>query len=254
LADLGERLPVDADGAYDPSPPGVAWYLPVSQAGSYLLAGRAIRYLSLPQITDVRALDLGESVRVTWSWPTQARAAVVAWRRDRQPIDAEDERAEQLVLTQAQYDEQGGVELAVKGSQPVFLAVFSAARIEGELMASSAIDRRARLTLARSEKVEVDYTVRRSGLRKRRIDFEVLTSEDALPELVLVAKRGELLPRSVEDGRVIAELGGPGGPREHRFDLAELDPPVAVRLFLGSPAASTTHRMRDPEARELVFH
>jgi hypothetical protein len=252
LATVGELLPVDPDGAYDPHPTGIAWYLPVSRSGSYAVAGRPIRHLGLKPITDVRASDLATSVRVTWSWPEQTKAAVVVWRRDRQPIDADDPSAMRRTLTQAEYEELGGVELQTPGEEPVFVAVFAAARIDGELLASSVADRRARLALRKTAKIDVCYAVRRSGLRKRQVSFEV-TAPDTPPDLVLVARPGELLPRSADDGRVIARLGGNEGARVGEFDLGQLGRPVAVRIFFGSQAADSTHRLREPDTRELVF-
>ncbi len=253
LAAIGEPLALDVGGIYDPDPANFAWYLPVSQSGAYLVAGRAIRHLALPRITDVRAVDLGASVRVTWSWPERVRAAVVLSRRDRQPVDADDERALRLAITQAQYTEQGGVELQAVGTEPVFLAVFPAMRMGEELVCPGGTDRRARLAVRRSAKVDIRYAVRRSGLRKRQVCFEVLEPAEPLPELVLVAKRGELLPRTADDGSVIARLGGHAGPREQGFDLGELGRPVAVRLFFGSIATGVTHRLREPDTQELIF-
>lgn len=249
----GVLLPHDKNGPYDSDPTSLAWYLPVSQSGSYLVAGRPIRYLGLPPITDVQAVDLGSRVRVTWSWPDRTRAAVVAWRRDRQPVDADDEHAQRLTVTKAQYTEHGGVELDTPNNEPVFLAVFPAARLDGELVAAAEADRRARVNVRKTEKVEVGYAVRRSGLRKRQVMLEIFEPADVLPELVVVAKSGELLPRTVSDGRIIAHLGGRSGSRQQGFDLGELGRPVAVRVFFESLATDSTHKLRDPSTRELVF-
>jgi hypothetical protein len=252
MSGIGERLQQDSEGIYDSSPAACTWYLPISQSGAYLIAGRAIRHLALTPITDVRATDHGSSVRLTWAWPTDTRAAIVAWRRDRQPSDAEDQRAKRIAITQAQYVDRGGVDLDAPGSQPVFIAVFAATRIDEELLGTSSCDRRARLLVSRSTRNEVRYAVRRLGLRRRKVRVEVLAPQDSLPGLLLVVKDGELLPRSAADGRVIANLGGEGGKLDCELDLNELGRPIAIRMF-ASPAAADRTLLHDPDARDLVL-
>ncbi len=251
---IGNALPRDGEGQYDGEPAGLAWYLPISQAGSYLVAGRAIRHLGLPPIADVHAVDNGSSVRITWSWPERTRAAVVVWRRDRQPVNADDEAALRCMVTRAQYIEQGGVEIDAPGAEPIFVAVLAAARIDGELVSASDADQHARVAVRKADKVRVGYAVRRSGFRKRQLVLEILEPSDVLPELVFVAKSGELLPRTVGDGRVVAHLGGRSGCRRQGFDLGDLGLPVAVRLFFQSGATDSTHRLCEPSTSELVFH
>jgi hypothetical protein len=251
---LGEAVAPTAGGARDAHPLPLAWYVPVTIAGGYAVAGWPVRHARLSAIDNVRGADYRSTVRVTWSWPDDVRSAVVVWRRDRQPTGVDDDKATRVETTRAQYTEQGGVELPADGPDPVFVAVFPSALIDGEHVTGATAGRGARVAVAREAKVDVRYRLRRSGLRGKQLHVSIVEpANQALPEFLVVARQGDMLPRAPEDGRVVAQLGGTSGPLEHQLDLGQLGRPVALRLFAAVPSAAATHRVHDPDSRDLII-
>lgn len=254
FAALGEAIAPTAGGAEDRAPASLAWYLPVTVAGGYAVAGVAVRHAAISPIENVQAVDYQSSVRVTWSWPDDVRAAVAVWRRDREPTAVDDEKANRIETTVAQYDENGGLEIAAEGPAPIFVAVFPSVRIRGEFITGTTAGRGARASVARKQKVDVRYQLRRAGLRGKQLHLSIVEPVDQrLPELLVVARRGDILPRAVDDGDVVAQLGGDSGSVEHQLDLGKLGRPIALRMFTAISSAGTTHRLHDPDSSELIF-
>jgi len=249
---LGQRLAAEPHGALDPSPSGVCWYLPVTLAGGAAIAGRAIRHLALPPISSVALADAAGQFRVTWEWPEGVRVARVVWRADRQPQAADEPGAEAAWVRLGEYRDHGGFTIEADGRQALFVAVVAGLRTEGGLVAGSSIAKAARATVRAAAKTDLSYAVRRTGLRKRRLEVEVRAPDGSTPpRLVLVARSGDLLPRSATEGEVLATLGG-DGPLSSSLDLGGRERPFALRLFLESSSSAERFQVSDPGVDQLV--
>jgi hypothetical protein len=254
LAQIGRRLTMTASTAIDDDPPdGRCFYQALTVAGEVAVAGACRSFVSLPLIENVRAEPNGSQVKVTWVWPAQIKVARVVWRGDRRPAGPEDPDASAFDCRIGEYKDRGGFSIEVADGAPLFLAVYPAARIGGEVVYGGG-DKRSRASLRREMKTEVRYSVRRAGRLNKRLEVEVSDPpEGTLPELVLVGREGEILPRTAADGNVLARLGGSGGTRSSSLELRSLSRPMAVRLFLGSNGASTSYVLFDPMADDLLI-
>jgi len=253
LAEIGRALPGDGRGARDGAPSGICWYLPITIAGGTAVAGTARRHLALADIANVKAVQRTDEVRVTWEWPAGVRLAKVVWRRDRQPSGPDDPDADAAWVRLGEYRDRGGFALDARGPKPVFLAVVPGIRVDGELLAGTAIPRGARAALRPTAKIDLRYDVRRTGMRKKRLEVRVHAPNGAeTPGLVLVARSGDLLPRHASDGEVVARLGG-GEPLTSTIDLAKRPRPLTVRLFLGSTGAAGGYQLFDPTVDDLLI-
>lgn len=253
LHELGTTVAAHGSGARDRTGNDVAWYLPVTVGGGHAVAGRAVRHVKLPPIAGVRAIDLKHALRVTWEWPESCSAATVVWRGDRQPTGPDDPDAQSRSTTKAEYRDLGGVELPLPPTGSLFVTVYPAARIGGELVHGANAGPGATAALRRRERRDVRYSVRRTGRRKRKVELEA-TSDGPLPELVVVARAGDMLPLSADQGRAVAHLGGDAEATATscELDLKELGTPTALRAFLAKPDGGA-HRLVDPDASELIL-
>jgi hypothetical protein len=253
LDELGERLAIEGGAAIDPCPQGgTCFYLPVTLAGNIAIAGAAARHLSLAEVTNARAVPSGRDFLVTWAWPETVRLARVVWRHDRRPDGPDDPEARSLDISRGEYKDRGGCTIEAGAERSIFVAVFSAARADGEVVVGMTAGKGARVALRSEHKTEVRYSVRRVGRLAKRLEVEI--SEPAqgdLPELVLIGREGDILPRSASDGQVLARLGG-DGPRCSTLELRGLARPLALRMFLGSASASASHVLLDPMADDLL--
>ncbi len=253
LAGYGRVLSVGADGARDAAASGVCWYLPVTVAGGTAVAGRATRHLALSDIKNVTGLETPGQLRLTWEWPADVRIAKVVWRHDRQPSGPDEPGAESAWVRLGEYRDNGGFTIDTGGQASVFVAVVPAIRADGDLVAGTSIAKSSRLSVTSAQKADLRYLVRRAGMRKKRLEVEVSAPNGVTPpSLVLVARSGDLLPRTAAEGDVLARLGG-GAPLVSSIDISRRARPLAVRLFLESASSAASFQLFDPGADDLLI-
>jgi hypothetical protein len=254
LSTIGIPLSNEGTIARDPdSQTGSRWYLPVTVAGTMAVAGPAFRHLALPGVTNVRATDDGSVVRVTWTWPESLRVVLVTWRADRQPDGPDDPDARRQTFRRSEYKDRGGFEIPAPDGGSVFVAVFPASRVGNDVIYGTTTSRDSRAAVTRVKRTDVRYTVRRTGMRKKKLEIDVQAPEGTkLPEIVIVTRPGDLVPRKADDGDVVGYLGG-AGPLQSTIDLAGRSTPIAVRLFLNGSSSQSSHRLVDPAIDDLVI-
>ena len=254
LQDLGTPVAPDVHGARDPdSEPGNRWYLPVTVAGTMAVAGEAFRCLALPGVTNVRAVDEGNAARVTWTWPEALRAVLVLWRNDMQPEGPDDQVAQRQVFRRSEYKDRGGLTIAGHSGESIFVAVFPASRVGNDYHYGTSASREARAAIARVKKTDVRYEIKRIGMRRKKVEIGVLEpGGGTVPEMIVVVRPGDLLPRQPTDGEIVARLGG-GQPLSSTLDLDGHARPLAIRAFLSGNGANSSHRILDPGVEDLVI-
>jgi len=208
--------------------------------------------VQLPEVDNAQVVANGRQARVTWSWPEKITIARVVWRHDRQPEGPEDPDAERVDYRLGEYRDNGGFTVSMSEHRSLFVTIFPATRTEGEVVYGLGGNRGSSAMLRSEEKTPVRYSVRRVGGLRKRLEVEVSEPDGKLPELVLVGREGDILPRSASDGEVLARLGG-DGPRSSSVEMRELSRPLAVRLFLESAATARSHVLFDPTVDDLLI-
>ena len=252
LNQFGQLLSVGADGARDSVSTGICWYLPVTVAGGTAIAGQPTRHLALADIANVSAVETPGQVRVTWEWPAGVKVAKVLWRRDRQPNGPDEPGTESAWVRLGEYRDNGGFTIETGAPGSMFVAVVPAIRVDGELIAGTSISKGSRAALRSALKGDVRYGLR-VGRRKKSLEVHV-TAPDGVspPSLVLVARSGDLLPRTASDGDVLARFGG-DAPLSAAVDISGHKRPMAVRMFLESTSSATSFQLFDPSADDLLI-
>lgn len=256
---LGLHLQNKSDSqAVDASPPAApAFYVPVSVAGDIAVIGAARRFVLLPDVTNLSAEDFGHYLLLRWHWPDGCQSALVAWRSDAPPQDAYDPRAAKRKISRGEYEREGGFRVESPAGTAYRFAVFAASEAGAETVYSPAVSAGSRAELRTARPIALSYTLVRGRLRRSRFTL-TLTAESAvgsLPELIVVAKRGDIQPLRADDGAVVASLGGTSLPADMKvpfeFQLDGVRPPVYLRAFFREPGSYQSYRLIDPPPEQL---
>ena len=259
LAELGAPLSSKSATAVEDRPPesGVVYYLPVTVVGGQAVIGRPRRYVSLSDVSVLEAHDFGNYLQLRWCWPRDCQLALVAWRSDSYPTDADDPRATKLRISKGEFEQKGGVRIDHPAAGPYYFAVFTSTRISGEDVYSAGLANGCQAELRTRAPVGISYEITRGVFRRNRgtIVLHCREAVASLPEVVLVAKRGDVQPLRADDGVAVATATGltisAGGTVSSGFHLDSIDTPLYLRAFFRDPSAYQRFRLVDPPPSQL---
>lgn len=252
LPAMGQALPGGSGKATDASPIDGCWYTPITLSGDRAVVGSGLRWTDIAAVTDVKAEENGGEVRVTWNWPPGVKHAMVLWREGGTPEGLDDPDAHTQHVARAIHQEVNGGVFRIKREQPnevLRLAVYGAQMRDGELIVGARLAPSSRASVdAAFKKAAISYGVKiNRGLRGKSLEV-TLTGGPSFPEVVLIAKAGEIIPLHSDDGQTLARLGGDGAPERIALSLSSLprDRPLAVRAFLAADSSKTKYSLREP--------
>lgn len=231
----------------------LVYYTAVTVSGDAAVVGARQSFIATEDVSELRADDRGHYLQLLWRWPDGCQSAVVAWRTDVHPQDANDELAVKRRIARGEYERQGGFRVEKPLSQPYYFAVFALVEINGATVHSSALRSDARAALRLTSQVGIHYSIESASWYQRsRKKLVLKTEQDVpnLPEIVLVARPQELQPRRIEDGQTLVTFSGLNLDAQTEtaleFSLEGVARPVYLRLFFRDPAAYQRFQLLDP--------
>lgn len=259
LTTLGTQLRSKSDShAIDSTPPNnPAYYVPVTIAGDVAVVGTARRFVALPDVTNLSAEDFYHYLQLRWQWPDKCQSVLVAWRADVFPQDAHDASAAKRKISRGEYERHGGFRIENPDNSAYKFVVFAATEIGGETIYSAGVREGARAQLRTTQPVAVSYSLSRGKLRRGRFTLTLSVERpiNNLPEIVVVAKRGDLQPLRSDEGTVIASFKGAilsaGENLPFQFELNGLARPVYLRAFFRDAESYESYRLIDPPTEQL---
>ncbi|MDX6527824.1 MAG: hypothetical protein QOH41_114 [Blastocatellia bacterium] len=260
LAALGVPLRIELNNlAVDFAPSTQpAFYVPVTIAGDVAVIGNARRYLTTQDVSHLKAVDFGRYLQLQWRWPEDSRLAVVAWRHDAYPHDPLDARATTHRISRGEYDGEGGFRINDPAKAPYYVVVFAVTQVDGEDIYSSGISPGAHDLLRTSLPLSISYSISRGNwLHRNRITITFNAEREAkhLPEIVVIAKRGDIQPLPNNNGILLATISDlslhSGTPVSHEFTLDAVRRPCYLRAFFRDGPQAHTFRLIDPPPQQL---
>ncbi|MFD3684295.1 hypothetical protein ACFWTE_05695 [Nocardiopsis sp. NPDC058631] len=178
---------------------GTSHVLAATVAGGRAVVGDSVRITTAPPVEGLCAERFDTSVRLVWTWPDGAAAALVSWRSDLPGVPGS-RSANALRCTRRQYEANGGFE-APMGPDEVRANVRAVVVSGGE----EAVSAPAFVTVA--GRAVIAYRVEPAGLlRRERVVHLVAERACAMPEVSVVYAEGAVQPHSGDQGRVLATL------------------------------------------------
>ncbi|OOC52881.1 MULTISPECIES: hypothetical protein [Nocardiopsis] len=225
---------------------GTHHVLAVTVAGDQAVVGTSVRVTAAPPVRDLHAERFDTSVRLGWTWPDDAAAALVAWRPE--APGAEPWIGGELRCTRLQYACDGGFE-APMSPDSVRVNVRAVVPFEG----GEAVSAPTGVTVP--GRAVLDYRVEAAGLLRRDRLVHVFAEEDCdMPEVSVVYAEGPVQPHSAAQGLVLAVF-----PAQHlaagEWVSVRVRPPRGTGegwlMCFPSDEEDRRVRLRQPPVREL---
>ncbi|WP_160051674.1 hypothetical protein [Nocardiopsis sp. FR26] len=225
---------------------GTKHVLAVTVAGDQTVVGTSVRVTAAPPVRGLHAQRFDTAIRLSWTWPDDAVAALVSWRPE--APGAEHWIGGELRCTRRQYDCEGGFE-APMSPDSVKVAVRAVVPFEGGETVSAPVG------LTVPGRAVLDYRVEAAGLLRRDRVVQLVAKEDCdIPELVVVYAEGPVQPHSAAQGTELARIPA-GHLAAGAWVSVRVRPPrgTGEGWLMCFPADGDAHgiRLRQPPVREL---
>lgn len=206
LKEYGQVLEGQADSVIDIWPhPGMGYYTPIVLFGGMAYIGTSCRHACIDDVSDLRYENLGNALRLEWTWPQRCQEVIVSYSGAGWP-QANDPLVISRRVTRAEYESQGHFDLKEAPNRDYYIGVAAIIQQEGEQISGLGIRVHARL----ASKVSLTYEIKQAGFlgrHKRTLHLHARKS-GVLPTLVLVKSQGRL-PLQRGEGELFYRLEGP---------------------------------------------
>jgi len=250
LADRARLVGAGRRRLIDPGAVGRIRYTPVTVVEDRAIVGVGLDHLAVGRITNLAAVERGDSLLLTFDLPRGATEAMICWRFGEPPSGLADPAALTAKVTNTKLEIAGGFEIvAPDDGRALHVAVYPALRLDGTLTPGPDP---ATLPARAARPLEIRYQVQRTGLLRRSLRVDIDAGSEALPSVVLVVCPGGQAPTAPESGSILGTAGGDGR------SSASIDVPLdrfpsgksTFRLLLAEPPARPT-QVFYPDPAEL---
>lgn len=184
---------------------GRVFFVPLSVIGQTVVLGSPVAMTTIDEVTSLQSQRQGDSIHLTWCWPSGATEVRIVWKYDAQPTIPEDSAGGARTVTRSEYDRSSVWTLRNAKRARHYFTIF--VRDPGAEIYSTG----AYVLEANGLEVQVNYRVYtqrnllRRSLQKAWIELQTTAEVTSLPALIAVLKHG-LPPTRPEDGRIIVRL------------------------------------------------
>ncbi|MEI9975283.1 MAG: hypothetical protein WDO73_26410 [Ignavibacteriota bacterium] len=150
---------------------------------------------------------------------------------------------------------RAGSELAILSPLPHRFVVFAGGRIDGSDVFSAGLDGGSRAELRATKPVEVTYQVQRGLWHRKQLKLTLSASQNikTVPDLIIVAKKGDLQPLRSDDGSQLALLSSLAlsAGQSSTYEVTLQFTPAYIRAFFLEPSAYQRYQIVDPAPSQL---
>lgn len=177
---------------------GVAYYAPVVIFQSLAYVGNAQRFTCRDNITNVKAQNLGNAIRLTWKWPDDCREVLLSYKTDAYPYhptspDDVDPSATTRRIHRVQYENQWGGHYDLQaGEQDYYILLTAILEDNGQRVVP---DKSVEITASLQTQQVIHYEIKCSGGKfglKKKCQLVIYVSNPGkvIPSLRVVYRQG----------------------------------------------------------------
>ncbi len=162
--------------------------VPVSIKHNTAVIGECAAVAKMEKI-QIKGMEwVNSTLHIRMEWPKEAVLAIALYGTDSYAKNLEDRAGKtSRSVSKKQFEADGALLLKNIEKKDYFITLFSACRVNGELVYSDG----ARLTFTNKEKTDIHYTIRRKGFLNKQVEIEFKSTVKtfALPEIDLISKQ-----------------------------------------------------------------
>lgn len=248
LEEVGAALADDGDTAFDECDGRPRWYTAVRTTEGQAVVGPPVAHPGLGEVEGLAATTEGTDLVLRWNWPTGCTEALVTWAIDRPPTHPGDPAARVAKCTNTAYEIKQGWRLPTPPVGQFHGLVVAIARVDGDVVHTATTSDASRVTHFVRPRIEVSWTIRRSGMLRRSIQVDIAGGEGRRPPLLIVA-------RYTDSADVPPARLGVIGPDDATasVNLADVKAPAVLELMLDKAEMDCDLVVASPPADERII-
>ncbi|HOX41411.1 MAG TPA: hypothetical protein PK263_04405 [bacterium] len=193
-----------------------------------------------PDVDHINATHYGSYILVRWNLQDHINRYKVVWSNYsfQRSIQAE----QQMSITRGEYEREG-CRIENPATQDYYFVVYSVSQFRGEELVSPGKSEGCRAVIKCNAKVGIHYSIEFKGILRKTsavLILNAMQSVKRLPEMVLVARQGKIIPMEIQGGTIIRRFSNmalsAGVQAEISFSLNGISSPARFRLFISDPA------------------
>ena len=190
-------------------------------------------------VENVNASDYQSYIQVKWDLVDGINNYLVAWSHTRMPSTPQGNSYQQI--TRGHY-ERVGFRIENPSHSNYFIKVFSLLEFNGEVFLSPGQRDGCTEQIRNRKKTIIEYTMKFSGFPQKNICNLILSSDTSiqnLPEMVLIMRKGKVIPSDIHSGEQVYKIGNQSlhanTEQIFKFKIRAASSPSSFRLFLKKP-------------------
>jgi hypothetical protein len=193
--------------------PGIVYYTPVVIFQNHAYIGKIHRHVCVEDVTNLEVENLGNVLRLQWTWPGNCQEALVCFDSAQWPTPNQ-ATANVLKVTRSEYEYRGYYDIRGATNTEYYIVVAAVIQQGNEKITANGARRRIRL----ASKVVLSYEIKQArglfGPKQCMLHLSV-RSPGEIPTLLLVNKQGNL-PIMKTEGEILFRLSGPVHIEDHK--------------------------------------
>lgn len=180
------------------------YILPVTVVDGYAVAGNLCVIKTIPDVAGLKSRIAQRGVLLEWQWPEGIEEAVIVYNQSSFPACVNDEGCSKVVYTRDQYNASQGLILDAAPDSDLYVTVFAREEHHGTVYYSKG----AHSFSTTKTPPRMSYKLASQGLfsfKKVHLTFKIDQHQMAVPELLIVKKRGSQ-PLNSKDGTEVFRI------------------------------------------------
>ena len=249
---FGDPIPVLGKGQtlWRNTSTGVRYVLPVTFHAGLAVFGKSDSVIQIADVSDLTLDYIGDTYRLTWSWPKGLQSVLIAYCNDEHPAGPNDPRCAKVELSRQEYDLEKSWLLPIRKSQEYYFCVYACV----EQSFQKIFSRGCRVQTA---KTIIRYAV--SLCRKfvcwGKIDAKIILTIDSsrgqFPDLMVKKDFGKP-PLNREHGSLLIDIPARSG-RELvvPLDIHALEEDTYIKIFVKNSSEAELYIIDSPPRETL---
>ncbi len=215
---------------------GVNYFIPFCILADNAVCGKVIAITNIDEVENVNKQKGSSFLKLTWDWPPIIKQVKVSWAFGNFPANDQNSR----IISLSEYQQYNGFEFKNPLDKTYYFLIKTISN-DGNSKPIESKGKEIIVTAGKAKRIK--YEIKKSFLSGKRV---IIESDNGIPNMILIAKKGKRAPFNRTDGEVILNVDkkeNGAGRVEKKIPKNYVNKNYSVRLFLKESTEAEMYRI-----------